>query len=361
MLKKIIICLSAAVLFPFNAYAAKTSAQAAVLMNAVTRQILYSDNADKKMAPASTTKIMTALIAIENGDLEDTVTVSKDAEIQEGSSVYLRAGDEITLKDLLYGLMLNSGNDAAVAIAEKIGGTCENFTVMMNERAYEMGCTDTNFENSSGLPGENHYSTAHDMAVIMSYAMENPTFREIVSAKNYTISTLSSETFLKNHNKLLWTYPDCIGGKTGYTRAGGRCLVSCARRDDIPLICVTFDDPNDWSDHISLMDYGFDNTERKKIIKNNDILCTRKIDGEKVNILSCDDFYIPVSGKTKITCRTHLNYRKNIEVGTPLGYAEIYCGGYRVGKIDLKSGQNLSKRKVFSPGNINIFKSLSTR
>ena len=253
--------------------------------------------------------------------------------------------------------MLNSGNDAATAIAEYIGGNSKNFAKMMNERVKEMGCKDTNFVNPSGLPEEGHYSTAQDMAVIMSYAMENTVFAEIVSTKEYTISANNSNTYLRNHNKLLWKYPDCVGGKTGYTKAGGRCLVSYAKRGDIPLICVTFDDSNDWSDHVALFDMGFEKVESKNIIKKNDILCTRSINGEKVNILSNNDFSLPLVRKTKITCKIYLksNLPREITTGTDLGYAEVYCGKYKAGKVELKSGQRVKRRRSLLEY-INIFR-----
>lgn len=344
MLKKITIFLML-MLLPVNVSAASTAAKGSVLIEAHTRQILYRDNADIKMGMASTTKIMTALIAIENGSMDDLITVSDNAQRQEGSSIYLRAGEQVKLIDLLYGLMLNSGNDAAAAIAEGIGGDIDGFVEMMNEKAAGMGCKNTHFTNPSGLPDSEHYSTAYDMAIIMSYAMENEVFREIVSTKEYQISMTGSLTYLKNHNKLLWKSPDCIGGKTGFTKANGRCLVSCAKRGEAELIAVTLDDANDWRDHISLYDYGFDKVKMINVIKKNDILCTRRIYGTKVNILSADNFSVYAAGNKNMSCKIHLNEQmpEFIYTGTQLGYAEIFSGKYKVGNIKIISGQDVSK------------------
>lgn len=235
------------------------TADQAVLLDQRTGQILYEKNTDKPQLIASITKIMTAIIAIEYDDLADYVTISKEATLAEGSSIYLIENERILLEDLVYGLMLRSGNDAAVAIAEHVGGSVDGFVYLMNEKASWLGMNDTHFDNPHGLDSDNHYSTAKDMAILMRYAMHNETFSEITAAK---VFRSENRTYAwGNKNKLLTSYPYTIGGKTGYTKAAGRTLVSVAEKDGMQLIAVTINDPNDWHDHIQLYDWGFEELE----------------------------------------------------------------------------------------------------
>lgn len=324
--------------------AVSTSAESSVVIEAKTGQVLYSDNAGKRLGMASTTKIMTAVLALEKCNLDDPVTISQNAQNQEGSSIYLRAGDVVPMRDLVYGLMLNSGNDAAAAIAEYVGDGIDDFVDMMNQKAKELGCRNTRFENPSGLSDENHFSTAYDMALIMSYAMNNEEFRKIASTREYQIHLPGSVTYLKNHNRLLWRSKECIGGKTGFTKASGRCLVSCARKDDITIIAVTLNDKDDWNDHENLYKYAFGKVHNKNIISRFDILCTKKIHSSRVNILAGEDFVIPVTDgiHKSISCKIFLdeNISPAIYTGDKIGYAEIYFGKRRVGTIKIISGEN---------------------
>ena len=240
-------------LIPIQARAVGTSATAAILVDETSGQVLYEKNADQKMRIASTTKIMTALVAIRDGNLSDVVTVSRHAASVEGSSMYLKSGEELTLETLLYGLLLSSGNDAATAIAEHIAGSEAAFAERMNETARDLGMTNSSFANPHGLDAEGHYSTARDMAALGNAAMEMPVFRRIASTRSITIGSRT----LTNHNKLLGTLEGCVGLKTGYTRAAGRTLVTCVERDGRRLIAVTLQDGNDWEDHRSLYEYGF--------------------------------------------------------------------------------------------------------
>lgn len=349
MLKKIIALLICFSLLPTAAQAFSVSGEASIVICADTNQVLYAENHHKKMGMASTTKIMTAIIALENGNSTDIVTVSQNASRQEGSSVYLKPNDNVTLSNLLYGLMLNSGNDAAMAIAEHISGTPEAFVLLMNEKAEELGCKDTCFTNPSGLPDPKHYSTAYDMALIMSYAIKNDVFAKITGTKDYQIETRESVTYLKNHNKLLWQYPYCIGGKTGYTKSAGRCFVSCARKNGVTLIAVTLNAPDDWNDHKKLLDFGFEKAIMTTITHKNEILCTKKIRGTKLNVLSGSNFSIPLKNgkKNRITCKVQLNESINSEIkyGTHLGTGDIYVGDFYIASIDLISGQDISAGK----------------
>ena len=256
-----------------NAATPALSARSAVLIDGESGEVLCSKNPDERLPMASTTKIMTALVAIENADLDKTVTIPKEAVGVEGSSIYLYEGEELKLIDLLYALMLESANDAATAIALAVGGSIEGFADMMNQKARELCLSDTGFQNPHGLDGEEHYTTARELGKIAACAMKNDTFREIVSTKKKTIPLNGDEgvRLLINHNKLLKSYDGAIGIKTGYTKKSGRCLVSAAERDGLTLICVTLSAPDDWKDHKSLLDYGFDLYESRLILAKNQL------------------------------------------------------------------------------------------
>jgi len=248
------LCCAAAVLtalIPYRAEAVTLSATAAILLDAGTGEVLYEKNADRQMLIASTTKIMTALVVLESACLCDTVEITS-AHMTEGSSMYLRPGETVCVEELLYGLLLCSGNDAAQALADHCGGT-ERFVERMNAKAASLGMADTSFENPSGLDGERHYSTARDMARLATAAVKNPTFVRICS----TVSVQIGERTMRNHNRLLNDIDGCIGLKTGYTRAAGRTLVSCVHRGGRCLVAVTLQDGNDWLDHAALYEYGF--------------------------------------------------------------------------------------------------------
>ena len=237
-----------------RAYAAPgVSAVSAVLMEQESGELLFSQNADKPLPIASITKIMTGLLAAERCDPEEEILIRPEWLKVEGSNMGLRPGECCRAEDLLYGLMLESGNDAALALACHMAGDVETFAAWMNDRAAELGMGNTRFRNPHGLTQEGHYSTARDMAVLTCAAMKNPRFAAVVGSK--TASAGGHQ--LRNHNKLLWDYPDALGVKTGYTDAAGRTLVSCARREGMTLVCVTLNDPMDWKDHIALLDWGF--------------------------------------------------------------------------------------------------------
>lgn len=235
------------------------SAQKAILSDAASGQVLFARDADSKSLIASTTKIMTALIICEQCDLDETVRIPKEAVGIEGSSVYLREGEELTVRELLYGLMLRSGNDAAVALALHCAGSVEAFSEKMNEKAAELGMKNSHFCNPHGLDAEGHYSTARDLSLLAAAAMENESLREITSTKSISFGQRS----LQNHNKLLWRYEGAIGVKTGYTKAAGRILVSAAERGGRRLICVSINAPDDWRDHTALLDYGYSCFEQR--------------------------------------------------------------------------------------------------
>lgn len=238
------------------------SAHSAILIEQSCGDVLYEKNAHERMSMASTTKIMTALCAIEAGNLDRTVTVNPSACGVEGSSIYLQAGDQLTMESLLCALMLESANDAAAAIAYDISGSIDGFADSMNETAAKLGLSDTHFTNPHGLDDENHYTTAADLARLTSYALKNETFARIVSTQKHTVSIRHADgeelsRVLLNHNKLLKLSDDVIGVKTGFTKHSGRCLVSAARRDGVTVIAVTLKAPDDWNDHLAMHELGF--------------------------------------------------------------------------------------------------------
>lgn len=228
------------------------SAQSAVVIDADTGEVRYEHNADAVLPMASTTKIMTAIVAIEQGDIDRTYTVKPEYTQTEGSSMYLKPGETVSIRDTLYGLMLMSGNDAALAIAGECGGQ-EAFVQAMNDKAETLGLTNTHFENPNGLDRETHHTTARELAELTAYALQNADFREIVSTKNITCAGRT----MVNHNKMLSLYEGAIGVKTGYTKKCGRCLVSAAERNGRTLIAVTLNDPDDWNDHCTMLDEAF--------------------------------------------------------------------------------------------------------
>ena len=250
-IKSVFVIAVVMIALPFCMNAFGYSAKSVCLYDMNTKEVVYGYNEKIPMEPASITKIVTAITALSLGDTEEIVTIDSKSAGTEGSSLYLKAGEKITLKDLLYGLMLHSGNDAANAIANHFG--YENFIDEMNETARMAGAVSSHFENPSGLPDDEHYVTAVDMAKITAYALENPVFREISSTKNAEISNgEAGSRYLKNHNKLLWMYENAIGVKTGFTKSAGRTLVTAAENDGRILVCVTLNAPDDWNDHISL-------------------------------------------------------------------------------------------------------------
>ena len=235
------------------------SASSAILMNADTGEILFEKNAHEKRGIASTTKIMTALIAVEYGCPDKNVTVTADVPYAEGTAIGLKTGDSIKLSALIYGMLLESGNDAANTTACAIGGSIEGFVKLMNEKAKSLSMNETSFKNPSGLTADGHYSTAYDMALLASYAIKNPYFKKVCSTRSIKVSFGTPECihYFSNHNKLLFSYEGMVGIKTGYTKACGRCLVTAAQRGGITLVAVTLNAGDDWNDHIKMLDYGF--------------------------------------------------------------------------------------------------------
>lgn len=269
------------------------SAHNAVLIEQSTGRVLFSKQAHEKQSVASITKMMTAIIALEHGDLDQMVTVSKDAVWAEGSSIYLVEGEKISLQDLIYGLMLRSGNDAAVAISEHIAGSVEGFAYLMNEKARWIGMTNTHFENPHGLESDNHYSTAYDMALLLRHAMENKLFKKVSGTSSYLSDNRAYHWH--NKNKLLTTYYEhCTGGKTGFTKKAGRTLATTAHKDNMDLIAVTLNAPDDWQDHTRMFNWGYEHYDLKQIQPKgiDDFFVTES--NEHINGFIVEDVYFPL-------------------------------------------------------------------
>lgn len=273
------------------------SAKSAVLIDSQTGTVIYAKNEKEKLPMASTTKIMTTLITLESGDIDDEFVIDSRALLTEGSSMYLREGDVVSKRELCYGMMLPSGNDAANAAALKIGGEYSSFAEKMNRRAYDIGMFDSNFVTPSGLHDDFHYSTAYDMALLAREAMKNDDFRTICGTQYMKLSDerWECDKYLTNSNKLLSRYDGCTGIKTGFTDEAGRCLVSSAVRNGVELIAVTLNAPDDWNDHIKMMEYGFKVASSERYED-----CTTEFDVSVVGGL-CDSVRCVISKQPEIT------------------------------------------------------------
>lgn len=334
--------MAAVLFFPLEAQA--VSAKRAYVLDAVSGRILYQRNPDERSLIASTTKIMTALVVCEQCNVLDRMRIPGEAVGIEGSSMYLKEGEVLTLQELLYGLMLSSGNDAAVALAIYCGGTVEGFAEMMNDKARNLGLTGTHFENPNGLDCPGHYSTARDLAVLAAYAMENPVFYKTVSAKNVK----AGERYLTNHNKLLWRVPGADGVKTGYTKAAGRILVSSATRNDRRIIAVTIDDPDDWQDHGKLLEEGFSRYTIQRIITAGDKVGTLEVAGglgQQVEVLAAESFDYALAPEERPQLALPgpgFVYAPAVE-GQDGGFVYVLIEGKAVGKVPVTYGATIEQ------------------
>lgn len=342
--------------------APKISAASAVLMDAGTGRVLYEKDSHTRRLIASTTKLMTALVALESGhDLEETVTVAREWTGTEGSSIYLRPGEEITLEALLYGLLLRSGNDAALAVAGHCGETVEHFVAQMNRKARELGMADSSFANPNGLDNREHYSSAYDMALLARACLENEKLAKIAATKSVTLGT---RTFT-NHNKLLWRYEGCVGLKTGYTEKAGRTLVSAARRDGLTLICVTLNAPSDWADHAALLDWGFANYEARSLSKAGEAVGHLPVSGGLTPVCPIElgaDLTAALSAKEKTEVTYELTENAltaPVTAGAQVGEAVYYVDFKELARAPLVAGRSVPE--VLAPkggfmGWRNVFK-----
>lgn len=314
-------------MIPAFAQGPSVSAQHAIVMDADTGAVLYEKDADTSSLIASTTKIMTGLLICEQCDLRETFAIPPEAVGVEGSSMYLKAGETLSVTDLLYGMLLQSGNDAAVALAIHCSGSVERFAEEMNQKAQALHLDATHFANPNGLDDADNYGSARDLATLTAHALKNADFAKIVSAKSYRVG----ERCLTNHNKLLWRYEGAIGVKTGYTKAAGRILVSAAKKDGRTLICVTISAPDDWNDHSKLLDYGFAQYVPTVIAEEGKLLCTVPIAAETAQqapLIARENVTFPLLPGETVTCA----FRQNELLlapflkGDPAGTAVLYLG-----------------------------------
>ena len=294
---------------PFKTKALSVSAKAAVVINGDTGEVVFEKNSSEKLSMASTTKIMTGLLLCEYGNFDKEITVTNEMLRVEGSSMGLLGGDRVTLHDLLYGLMLSSGNDAANVIAFAVSGSVEGFVKKMNEKARGLGLTNTHFETPSGLDGESHYTTAYDLAQLTRYAMQNEEFCKAVSSKSATLNYGNPpyRRTLTNHNKLLNQYDGAVGVKTGFTKKSGRCLVTAARRNGKFVIAVTLNAPDDWQDHKAMLDLGLSAIKQTHFTPKSDSYNIPVINGQSSSVaVKIEPFTVNSLETEDITCDIYL-------------------------------------------------------
>lgn len=324
------------------------SAVSAVVINARTGAAVFEKNAYEKRAMASTTKIMTALLTIEAGELDKKFTVDSLAIQVEGTSMGLRQGDIVTRRALLYGILLPSGNDAANAAAVSVSGSMSEFVKLMNKKAEELGLSDTHFANPSGLDADGHYTTAYDLAQLARVALENPVFAEICRCSSAQVE-FGNPPYLRslaNSNKMLWQYEGCYGVKTGFTDNARRCLVSAAERDGVKLICVTLNDPDDWADHTNMLNYGFTQVKPTEIVLPNPVSIP-VIGGEKekVTLQLAEKLTLPLSQEESQSVSFKLSAEPflyaGFKAGQTVGNAEIFLDGKYVCTVELVTEQGV--------------------
>ena len=334
--------LAVALLIPVKAEA--VSARRAYVLDAVSGRELFVRNPDERSLIASTTKIMTALIVCEQCNVLDRMRIPKEAVGIEGSSMYLKEGEVLTLQELLYGLMLSSGNDAAVALAIYCGGTVEGFAELMNDKARNLGLTGTHFENPNGLDSPGHYSTARDLAKLAAYAMKNPIFYKTVSAKSVRIG----ERCLTNHNKLLWKLEGADGVKTGFTKAAGRIRVSSATRQGRRIIGVTIDAPDDWNDHCQLLNEGFARYQDRQIVQAGQRVSVLEVlggDARRIEVLAAEDFSYALAAEEcpqLVLPGPGFVYAPAVE-GAEAGFAYVLINGTVIGKVPVVYGATVEQ------------------
>ncbi|MGN0607539.1 MAG: D-alanyl-D-alanine carboxypeptidase family protein, partial [Oscillospiraceae bacterium] len=339
---------------PLKAEAFDVSAASAVMIEASTGDVVYEKNAYEQRSMASTTKIMTTLLCLESGNLDDSFIVDENAIMVEGSSMGLVKGDVVTKRALCCGMMLPSGNDAANATAVKLADSIGAFSDMMNERAEKIGMKNTHFVTPSGLEADGeHYSTAYDMALLTREALKNEEFRRICGSSSIKVKFGNPpyERTLFNTNKLLNMYDGVIGVKTGFTDEAGRCLVSACERDGITLICVTLNAPDDWNDHMKMYDYGFLSTDLR-VCPTDSIMDIDVVGSDKNSIRTSaanELTYGGISGKQyDITVKYSMNpfVYAPVCVGDIIGRADYYCNGVFIGSVDVLSAENADLIKV---------------
>ncbi|MBD9097794.1 MAG: D-alanyl-D-alanine carboxypeptidase [Ruminococcaceae bacterium] len=333
-----------------SAVSAEVSAQAAVLLDMRSGRVYYEKNADERLSMASTTKMVSALVVLESGmDLDEEFTVDENAILVEGTSMGLQKGDRATLRTLCYGMLLASGNDAANAAAVRVGKTIKGFCALMNEKAEQLGLTQTHFATPSGLDNEEHYTTARELGKIAQHAMQNETFREICGQMSATVSYGNPpyRRTLYNHNRLLRAYAGTIGIKTGFTKKSGRCLVSAAQRSGVELICVTLNAPNDWNDHKRLYDVGFEKLAVVELEEQVPAFTVKVTGGEKSSALlklrEVPECTLLEGERARVKRELVIEpfVYAPVRVGDTVGQAVYTLDGAELARVDLVASENV--------------------
>jgi D-alanyl-D-alanine carboxypeptidase (penicillin-binding protein 5/6) len=328
------------------------TADAAALFDLTTGTILGGKNLEKRVYPASTTKVLTALVVLEHAGLDESVSISERAQNQDGTSLYTRTGERYRLGDLMYAMLVRSANDAAVALAEHVAGTVEDFAALMNEKARTLGAADSNFVNPSGLPDQEHYTTAADMALIFSAAMNNPTIRATTATRSYTVEIgVGDPQTLINGNELLKRYSGTIGGKTGYTPQAGHCLLSAAARQGMQLGVALFGSQGNaiWSDAASLLDFGFENWTTVALVQRQQTLAALPVKyGTEALLVAAAKLACTVNqedSKQLLAQQINLSreLRAPIEAGTVVGTAIFYLGGQEIGRVPVQVAHSVPR------------------
>ena len=327
--------------------AVSTSAKAAAVINGDTGEIIYAQNADERLPMASTTKIMTALLLCENADLNEEITVTADMLRVEGSSMGLLAGDRVTYHDLLYGMMLASGNDAANVTAISLGGSVQKFADMMNKKAEELGLKDTHFVTPSGLDADGHYTTAKELALLAAYALKNEEFAKAAASESAVLNYGNPpyRRSLTNHNKMLKLFDGAVGVKTGFTKKSGRCLVSAARRDGKLAVAVTLNDPDDWNDHANLLELGLNSIKQTNYTPKTSCYNIPVIGSAEEYIeVFIDPYTVNTLETVNISCTVNLPkfVYAPISKGDILGTAEYKMGDEVIGRVELTALRDIS-------------------
>lgn len=338
-MKKIVFFLTLlALIFPCNVKAIETSATSAILMDIDSDRVLYAKDIHRVRSVASISKIMTAIVAIENADIKSNVTIGEEISKAYGSAIYIKIGEVMTLEDLLYGLMLRSGNDAALAIANYAGGSVEHFVEMMNEKAKEIGMIESTFNNPSGLDEDKgNYSSAYDMAILTSYAMQNETYKKIVGTTKYTLKTNKNVYSWTNKHRLLTGYEYTTGGKTGFTEIARRTLVTTASKNNTNLVVVTLNDGNDFQDHKNLFEYGFENYQSYQVLKKGTIQIYDDDYYSKYNLYVKNNFsYLLENGENdSVILDFQLEKNRNIHNNDKVGNVNVKLGDKTIHTEDI--------------------------
>lgn len=320
------------------------TAKSTIVMDLDSGRIFYEKNANQKRLIASITKIMTAIVAIEEGDLTEKITVGEEVLSMYGTNIYVEVGEKMKLRDLLYGLLLRSGNDASVVIAKAIAGSEEKFVNLMNKKAQEIGMKNTIFKNPHGLDEETeNYSTAYDMALLSKYAYKNKTYRNIVSTDKYEVSTGKKTYLWYNRNKLLTTYEYCTGGKNGYTPRAGKTLVTTASKKGLNLTIVTLSDGDIYNNHIDLYEDFFSKYKRYKIIDKNNFRIDKEFVDEDVYLE--DSFYYPLTSNEVNDIKTVVHFLDD-SATDEIGTIEIFLSNQKIGELPIY--RKIKKKEQFS-------------